>query len=474
MPDTPPAAAKHRSTLRDCWVAEVIRLRETRWGALDDAAAVRLARQAGGSFPERLLLRARILSRKDNLDQTIIQWQQLARLALLLLAALALFTGASAAAGALGDGSRPVNLVLALLALLGLPTLMLALWLAGALLQPGQTSTLANAWFWLTGKLARGPDAALAPRALLELTQQRNSTRAVSGVVSHALWLLAMLAMIATLLALLSARRYAFNWETTLLSPDTFVALTRSLGLLPGLLGFQMPSEAVIRASDGLQTLPDQAHALWSSWLIGCVVVYGLAPRAILVALNFFTARRRLTDCLPDPSLPGYAELHDRLMPAATRAGIDAPEPPLFTPERRNPGTEPSPHVGQAVLLGFELAPDHAWPPFSVPPGISDLGVIDSRTQRHRVLDQLITQTPQRLLIVCDAAQTPDRGSLAFLAELASTVSDMHIALYPSADQAARLATWQQKLAQAGFPAQHIHTDAASAQGWLAAKAVSP
>src|SRR3546814_8950143 len=49
--------------------------------------------------------------------------------------------------------------------------------------------------------------------------------------------------MLVTLLALLSARRYQFNWETTLLSPDAFVSITSWLGGLPGLLGFTMRSE---------------------------------------------------------------------------------------------------------------------------------------------------------------------------------------------------------------------------------------
>src|SRR5690606_24115799 len=129
------------------------------------------------------------------------------------------------------------------------------------------------------------------------------------------LWLLALTSMLVCLLALLSARRYQFNWETTLLSPDAFVAITRWLGSLPGLLGFSMPPEAIIRISDGQHVLPDAAQGLWSSWLIGCLVVYGLLPRLLALIISLIPIRKTLSGLTPDTSLPGYAELRDRLPP---------------------------------------------------------------------------------------------------------------------------------------------------------------
>jgi hypothetical protein len=456
------------SPLHHCWLAEIIRLREARWGPLDDTDAVRQARHAGGSFQQRLLTRARVLGEREQLSQVLNQWHSLARVALLLLALAALFTGAATAAGALGDGSRSVNSILALVALLGLPTLTLLLWLLSAFMQPGQTSGLAQAGLWISNKLARGPNASLAPAALLELTQQRRSTRALSGVVSHSLWLLALLAGVVTLVALLSARRYNFNWETTLLSPEAFVAITHGLGVLPGLLGFSTPSEAIIRASDGLQTLPDSANALWSGWLIGCVVVYGILPRLVLLVLNVAIARKRMGHCLPDPALPGFAELHDRLMPASTPAGIDAPAPPLFTPQK---GLQDHADTlaGSAAIVGLELPHELAWPPFELPDGVANLGNIDGRSERHAVLDRLYADHPAHLMIVCDASQTPDRGTLAFLAELAKPVTGRgHFLLLQSTSRGERLTTWQHMLKQAGFNKDNVHTHPQQARNWLA------
>src|SRR5690606_25606056 len=157
---------------------------------------------------------------------------------------LALVTGFGMALGALGDGSRPVNLLLALAAMLGLHALTFILWLAGLGIKgDGGGAWLGRIWLDATRKLARGPDAALAPRALGGLLSRSGALHWSLGAVSHLLWLAALLSLLATLLALLSARRYAFNWETTLLSPDAFVALTHAPGWLPARLRFAILSE---------------------------------------------------------------------------------------------------------------------------------------------------------------------------------------------------------------------------------------
>ena len=263
----------------DHWITETLRLRESLWGPLEDSAEAGRARVEGGTFNQRLLTRSRMLARREGLDETLKRWRQAARLMLLLFAAAALVAGFCAAAGALGRGGS-VNLALALTALLGLNTVTFLLWLLSFGMRTGASgSLLANAWLKLTHKLARGPDAALLPRALLELLSRQHLQRWSAGLLSHGLWLLALIAALLTLLALLATRRYTFQWETTLLSPDAFVHIVHALGLLPSLLGFAQPSAEIIRMSDGQNELPEAAHALWSAWLIGVVVVYGLLPR---------------------------------------------------------------------------------------------------------------------------------------------------------------------------------------------------
>lgn len=470
IPMPEPHTGSERSTrFKACWLAETLRLREAMWGPLEDASEVRRVRQEGHGFSDKILLRAHYLGKREKLDQLIDKWMQGSRLALAVLCVLALVGGIGVALGALGDGGRPVNLLLALVALLGLNAVAFVFWLLSFLFKSHGGAWLGEAWLWLTRKLARGPDAALAPRALIELLSRNQALRWLLGGISHGLWLLALGSMLVTLLALLSARRYQFNWETTLLSPDAFVSITSWLGGLPGLLGFTMPPEAIIRISDGQHILPDAAQGLWSSWLIGCLVVYGLLPRLLALAVSLIPISKTLSVLAPDVSLPGYAELRDRLAPISEKTGIDAPDSPGFQARvhQRPPGRR---LPGQALLAGIELTPETPWPPESLAATVADAGIIDSRAQRKALLDNLQEQAAGKLLLVCDPRQTPDRGTIALLADLASLATEARIALdtQPASSSDNRLAAWLSMLQAAGFNTEQLYIDLGTALAWLA------
>src|SRR3546814_12899447 len=87
---------------------------------MEDAAEVRRARIEGQTFTQRILLRARFLCRRENLDALQEHWMHGARLVLLALGVLAIVAGAGAALAVLGHGAAPVTLALALTARLGL------------------------------------------------------------------------------------------------------------------------------------------------------------------------------------------------------------------------------------------------------------------------------------------------------------------------------------------------------------------
>lgn len=455
-------------TFNDHWITETLRLRESLWGPLEDSAEAGRARAQGGDFNTRLLTRSRLLSHREGLDTTLIRWRQAARLILLLFAAAALIAGCCAAAGALGRGGS-VNLALALTALLGLNTLTFLLWLVSFGMRTGSSgSLLANAWLKLTHRLARGPDAALLPRALLELLSRQSLQRWSAGLLSHGLWLLALSTALLTLFALLATRRYTFHWETTLLSPDAFVMIVQGLGWLPSALGFPTPSAETIRLSSGQHALPESAQALWSGWLIGVVVTYGLLPRLAALLLSLWVARRRLTRLTPDLSLPGIAELHDRLMPTSISTGIDSPAPAPEALDIR-PAQAPAATTARLGLLGLELPDDLSWPPQPSAPHVTDFGVIDTREQRRNVLDTLRRQSAERLLVCCDARQTPDRGTLAQLTELASLAAELRVALLPSDSKAGRREQWQRQLLNAGFAPEQILSAVQPGLDWLTA-----
>ncbi|AOB29510.1 hypothetical protein AKI39_00695 [Bordetella sp. H567] len=493
----PGATATHaRPAFGDLWLAETVRLREEHWGPLEDQDAVRQARHADGPVEQRILLRARLIARREHLDERVSAWRRGAGLAAILLLVLALAAGAGTALSALGDGTRVVNIVWAAVAMLGLHALTFLFWLCSFAVRAGPAGGgLGGAWLWLTRKLARGPDAALPPQALMALLARAGAARWLFGAVSHLLWLAALGAALGTALAVLATARYRFAWATTLLSPDAFVGLTHALGWLPARLGFALPAADIVRQSDGTQVLPAAAQAQWAWWLVGLLVVYGILPRLAAWLVSVARLRAALRGLRIDMALPGYAALRSRLQPPAESLGQEGPAP---LPHAARIGATALPSTGgQAVLAGLELPDDIAWPPPDMPPAIRAAGNLDSREQRHALLDALALAPARRLLLACDARQTPDRGTLALIADLAGKAAETRIWLMagipandapgtPRANEARsgdpdaagmpphetgapadRTAAWRARLREAGMPAEAIMRAADQPLRWL-------
>jgi hypothetical protein len=561
MPATKPVP------LTDIWLAETVRLREEHWGPLEDMDAVRQARLAPGPLETRVLLRASLLGRREGLAQRLQQWRHAAAIAMALLLVVGVLAGLSAALGALGDGSRTVNVIWAVGALLGLHALTFLAWLlsfAGG--QAAAGGGLGRLWLWAARKLARGPDAALPAQALLSLLARAGALRWLFGTISHLIWLAALGTALLTLIVVLSTAHYRFAWSTTLLMPETFVRLTQAMGWLPARLGFPVPDAALVRISDGTQSLPAAAQAQWAMWLLGIVAVYGIVPRLAAWLASVAGLRRAIRGLQVEMALPGYAVLRDRLQPPAEWPGHEWPAPgapeggthshavhqPRITAHHAlAAGTQP-------VLVGLELPADIAWPPADVGAGAAAMdhfaasdasasnpiaaasgnghrgggnpadgrrepgrpaarnadadhttggnpaagdstgyptaanqrvhtstadspaanvyvaGNLDTREQRNQLLDALAASPAPRLLIACDMRQTPDRGTLALIADLAAKAAQTRVWLTSSPNAGAalpaspdRFDNWRARLQAAGMPAAAIMRDADKPLRWL-------
>ncbi|PYC26147.1 DUF2868 domain-containing protein [Pseudomonas mosselii] len=433
------------------WLTEAIRLREEHAGPLEDQEANRRARQQGGDLATRIEARALWLAERDGMDTALRHWKQGARLALLALMVLAVLSGAGLGLAALGDGQRPVNVFWALGSLLGLNLILLFGWTVGFFFAGEQGAALGRLWLWLSERLARDAKAAQLAPALLVLLQRQRLNRWLLGLLVHGLWLLAMLAALGMLLALLATRRYGFVWETTLLAAEPFISLTQALGALPSLLGFAVPDETMIRASGDTLPALDLARQAWASWLLGVVLVCGLLPRLALAALCLWRWRQGRERLALDLDLPGYAQLRDALMPRSERIGVQDPAPdalPRFEAGQLESGSS------GALLVGLELDDQRPWPP-TLPRSVTHAGVLDSRESRNKLLEQLGRFPPARLAIACDPRRSPDRGSLALLAELARNAGATRIWLLQAqpgqALDAARLGDWHEALDRLGL-----------------------
>ena len=434
--------------LHRLWLTETVRLREEHAGPLEDLEANRLARTAGGDLPSRIQQRALHLAERDGLAAALSRWLQGARLALVLLAVVAVISGAGLAFAALGNGLAPVNVFWALGSLLGLNLILLVSWALGLLFAGEHSASLGRLWLWLSEKLARDAKAAQLAPALLLLLQRQKLNRWAVGVLVNSLWLLALLSALVILLTLLATRRYGFVWETTILGADTFVAVTQALGTLPALLGFNVPTVEMIRASGDSALNIESARQAWAAWLVGVLLVYGLLPRLILALLCLWRWKRGRAALRLDLNLPGYAQLRERLMPSSERLGVNDVAPEHL--HQVSGGVSELESDG-ALLVAIELDDQRPWPP-KLPANVKSAGILDSRESRHKLLEQLSRFPPARLAIACDPRRSPDRGSLALIAELARSASDTRVWLLQAppgqALDAERLGDWHAALQQ--------------------------
>jgi hypothetical protein len=447
----PQRTTEQLSNLQQLWLCEAIRLREAAGERLEDREANRLARTGAGDLSQRIQARALCLARRDGQLTALHHYQQGARLALAVLVLLALVSGTSLAVGALGDGQRPVNLLWALAGLLGVNLLMLSFWAVSWLLPHSSGGALGRLWQWLSAKLARDAQAAQLMPALMVLLQRQQLSRWGFGLLSHGLWCLTLSSALLTLVLLLASRHYGFVWETTLLSSASVVRLAEVLGTLPALLGFSLPDSQIVRASSSV-LLDDYSRQAWASWLLGVVLVFALLPRLILLVLCMAAWRRGKCGLTLDLSLPDYQLLRPLLQPSSERLGVSCAAPELPATSPANALTDAS--CG-ALLVAIELDSQRPWPP-ALPRSVADAGVLDSREQRLHLLEQLSRFPPARLAIACDPRRSPDRGTLALLAELARNASATRIWLLTLAPgeilDSERLSDWHHALTQLQLP----------------------
>ncbi|APR04147.1 DUF2868 domain-containing protein [Thauera chlorobenzoica] len=467
------------------WLAEVVRRHEEQHGLLEDAAEPTAAPAAAPDFEGRILLRADRIGAREGWRAALLAWQRRARLLLLAALALALVLGFGTAAGVLGDGSRPVNVVWTLGGLLGVHGLSLLLWLSGMLLSGRMRGgsgihaggVLGRGWLRLVAVLDRSRAAAELPLALAGLLGRGRLAAWGVSAVSHALWLAALLGATLGVLLLLATRRYGFVWETTILPADSFVGLSAALGALPAALGFPVPDAAMVAASGEAPLLEEGGRRAWAGWLLGALVVYGVLPRLLFALGCAALWRRGLRRLRLDLSRPGYARLRAVLMPDSARIGVSDPAPAALPCPHRPP--PPAGHGAAAVAVAIELGDDLAWPPAVAEAaetgagrmpggGWEDGGRLDSREQRRAALGRLAARPPARLLVAVDARQTPDRGTLGLVAELAERAVATRVWLCAGTGApAGRAAQWRAGLGRIGLDAAALFEDAARVRAWL-------
>jgi len=457
-------AAQHRFAFQDATITEAVQLVEEA-GPLDDAQAVREAAALRADGGGRLVERARILGQRIGLQDELARARAWAPWVLLALVALIVLAGLTLAGSVVGGGERRINVVVALTSLLGLHLLTLLLWLFGLLVPLGSFNA-SFGWLWLalTARVAGGKrgQAPLLLRAVTRLLARARLLPWALGFVSHAIWSLSFAVVLAALLFALAFRSYTLSWETTILDPVFFVRGVQLLGEAPGWLGFPVPDAQAVLSPLAAAS----GQRAWALWLTGCLVVYGLLPRLFFALLCALVWQARKKALQPDLSQPYYRRLLARFEAMTPRQIVDAD--PGRLPHGAATGLAAGETADALMAIGFELPDELPWPPAALDATRAQVLRIDgSAGARRELLDTLARLRPRRVLVGCNAASSPDRGTERFLREVASLSSECRLWLLGDHATPETRQRWHAWLAGAGLESiAASDTTEAALRGW--------
>jgi len=452
------------TALRDLAFSDAVTTEAVRWaeqnGPLDDTSAMRAAASRHADGPAQIAERARQLGERIGLLQELDRARQWAPWVLLAMTALIVTAGLGLASSVTGAGDRHINVIVALVSLLGVHALTLLLWLAGLWMPLRFTgnASFGRIWLSLTARVAGGKrgQAPLLVRAATGLVARARLLPWAFGMVSHGIWSLSFAVVLASMLFALAFRSYTLSWETTILEPAFFVQAVHALGWLPAKLGFPVPDAAMVMAAPGaMGTIDHGGQRTWALWLTGCIVVYGLLPRAVLTLWSAAMWRARRKALQPDWREPYYRKLLGRFAALAPAAIVDA------DPGRTRPDTPEGLAEAQLhdvlFVIGFELPPDTPWPPPALSglpatgPDVLQVQRIDgSAPARRALLDQLARVQPRTVLLVCHAASSPDRGTERFLREVLAHCGECRLWLAEAPNEGA-VRRWLDWLSDTGL-----------------------
>ena len=424
---------------------ELIRLLEQRHHPFpsDPASITEILRQADGTPEAKLHRRAQLIDRDQHIAQRLAQHQQRLRFARRVACAAWFIIGLLGTYQLMQQSS--LNFMLILVGILGGNSLMLIIWLI-SLTQKYRAPT--SIPLWLTGSL-KDP----IHQALLEHDAQTAAQppfRWIRSRISHQIALCGLLGMFTASLMLLTVRQYQFNWQSTLLTDQHFAQIIHALAWLPAQLGIPTPSPSIIAAARN--HYHSEHAAQWGILLLASILCYGIIPRLIAWLICWQHSRRyRPTLNLTQPYYQNIIQQWQRQI--IDDASDYQPDRPAIAPAKI-----PLNSAGEhwAILLEAPNAPDN-WHSHILGQDWTNKGSINERAELARLINELAAQ-PVQLLIGIRAQQTPDRGIIRQIAQLAQAAQhNIIIQLLPSNPQSPtpaeqeRRALWHKALQENGW-----------------------
>lgn len=451
--------------LKPLLLYKIIEQAETEQGWLDDGAANRLAIAQAHTPDQWLLLRAKILSEQSQFAQTLLAVQSTVAWGNLIAWALCAVLGFMAGLSVLGLAQTPVNVLWVVLSLLGLPTVTLFLWLLAILNTRSSGGALGSMVQSLIRRFVKAPNISLFWQAWHQTTTPKGSQRWLFSMLTHGFWLIALTFSLISMAIAFSVKHYVFMWQTTWLDSQTFVTVASFLGSLPAQLHFNMPQPSLIEQSGNTALDVWEARTLWARWLIAVIFVWGVLPRLVLFLLSYLRWHQSTAYLLPSTTdayalacLARLERVKSRLTPEGKTSLPDAQI--WQAPQIKTLGES----TADLALLGIELRHFPAWANNKEDKPWQSLGIVDDLSSREHALQTLSLRPPLKLLIICDAQQTPDRGTLRLIDNLRQLAQHTHVYLLQSTPHSQTL-VWQKSLYDLGI--QTIYTVEQDATQWL-------
>ncbi|HFB7678832.1 TPA: DUF2868 domain-containing protein [Neisseria gonorrhoeae] len=352
----------------------------------DPVQATEALRRVDGSTEEKIIRRAEMIDR-DRMLRDTLERVRAGSFWLWVVAASMMFTAGFSGTYLLMD-NQGLNFFLVLAGVLGMNTLMLAVWLATLFLRVKVGRFFSSPATWFRGK---GPVNQAVLRLYADQWRQP-SVRWKIGATAHSLWLCTLLGMLVSVLLLLLVRQYTFNWESTLLSNAASVRAVEMLAWLPSKLGFPVPD----------------ARA-WSGLLVGSIVCYGILPRLLawVVCKILLKTSENGLDLEKTYYQAVIRRWQNKITDADTRREtVSAVSPKIVLNDAPK----------WALMLETEWQ-DGQWFEGRLAQEWLDKGVAANREQ-VAALETELKQKPAQLLIGVRAQTVPDRGVLRQIVRL--------------------------------------------------------
>ncbi|WP_066805515.1 DUF2868 domain-containing protein [Moraxella oblonga] len=383
--------------------------------ATDPKVATDLAKSSEGTPTDKLIYRATILDETNDLTYALYKGNFLVKSVSKIYAIISFVLGFIGVIGLLN--THIVNFFYVLLMLLGWHTITLILWLIGLKNQ--------NPYSGIYGILDKiRPKIAIQAHAFdIYLEEFQKNAVWQLGKVIHKAWLFGLLGSVLALFVMFLFKSYVFVWESTLLSPKTFMMMLKTFGFVPSLFGFDATQ---IDPSTG-----DISHARLATLIMLSVVIYGMIPRLGVYILCHLKANEYFQI---DQNLYYY----ENFIRTFNQKIVDKDD---FNPA--SPATNKSVRLSKTktVVATLERPHDGDWHGQT---NTKNLGTVDNKDEILHLIKTANT-LQAHIILGIDTQSLPDRGILRKLEVICQhTQNGASVKLLGHADYSDK---WQQILA---------------------------